>query len=85
MADNRSSQPSSFRTRLNKLFSGNAIVRRTKDSKLKVIDPSQLQSSGVATQPPFQQGYYTGLHTYKPSGYYTPNTAFNFNILVFEL
>lgn len=85
MADNRSSQPSSFRDRLNRLFSGTAVVRKTKDNKLKVIDPSTLQSEGVPTQPPFQQGYYTGLHTYKPTGYYTPNTAMNFNTGRIEL
>lgn len=85
MSEDTQSQVNTFRARLARLFSGQAIVRRTKDNRLRVIDPSMLQSIGKPVQPAFQQGYFSGLHTYKPTGYYTPNTAFNFNTARIEL
>lgn len=85
MSDINQNRKLSFRERLANLFSGQAIVRRTKDNMLKVVDPSMFQSLGDPIQPPYHQGYYSGLHTYKPTGYYTPSTAFNFNTARIEL
>jgi len=85
MSENTQPETPLFLKRLTRLFSGQAIVRKTRDNKLRVVDPSMLQSLGKPVQPAFQQGYYSGLHTYKPTGYYTPTTAFNFNTARIEL
>lgn len=85
MSENTQPETPTFMKRLARLFSGQAVVRKTRDNKLRVVDPSMLQSLGKPVQPAFQQGYYSGLHTYKPTGYYTPTTAFNFNTARIEL
>jgi hypothetical protein len=74
---------SSFRSRLSKLFSTKVIVRRTGKTKLKVYDTSKLQS--VGTRDSAYRGRYTGVHTYKSHGYYTPNSSTNFFATKLEL
>jgi hypothetical protein len=74
---------SSFKSRLSKLFSTQVIVRRTGKNKLKVYDTSKLQS--VGTRDSAYRGRYTGVHTYKSHGYYTPNTSTNFFATKLEL
>jgi hypothetical protein len=74
---------SSVRSRLTKLFSTQVIVRRTGKNKIKVYDTSKLQS--VGTRDSAYRGRYTGVHTYKSHGYYTPNTSTNFFATKLEL
>lgn len=76
-------EDSSFRSRLSKLFSTQVIVRRTGKNKVKVYDTSKLQS--VGTRDSAYRGRYTGVHTYKSHGYYTPNASTNFFATKLEL
>ena len=73
----------SFRSRLSKLFSTKVVVRRTGKNRIKVYDTSQLQS--VGTRDSAYRGRYTGVHTYKSHGYYTPNASTNFFATKLEL
>ena len=73
----------SFRSRLSKLFSTQVVVRRTGKNKIKVYDTSKLQS--VGTRDSAYRGRYTGVHTYKSHGYYTPNASTNFFATKLEL
>lgn len=73
----------SFRSRLAKLFSTKVVVRRTGKNRIKVYDTSKLQS--VGTRDSAYRGRYTGVHTYKSHGYYTPNASTNFFATKLEL
>jgi hypothetical protein len=73
----------SFRSRLASLFSTQVIVRRTGKRKVKVFDTSKMQS--VGTRDSAYRGRYTGVHTYKSHGYYTPNASTNFFATKLEL
>lgn len=73
----------SFRNRLASLFSTQVIVRRTGKRKVKVFDTSKMQS--VGTRDSAYRGRYTGVHTYKSHGYYTPNASTNFFATKLEL
>lgn len=72
-----------FRSKLSKLFSTQVIVRRVGRRKVKVFDTSKLQSLG--TRDSAYRGRYTGVHTYKSQGYYTPNASTNFFATKLEL
>jgi len=73
----------SYRSRLAKLFSTKVVVRRTGKNRIKVYDTSKLQS--VGTRDSAYRGRYTGVHTYKSHGYYTPNASTNFYATKLEL
>lgn len=73
----------SYRSRLAKLFSTKVVVRRTGKNRIKVYDTSKLQS--VGTRDSAYRGRYTGVHTYKSHGYYTPNASTNFFATKLEL
>lgn len=73
----------SFRDKLSRLFSTQVIVRKTGNKKIKVYDTSKMQSTG--TRDSAYRGRFTGVHTYKSQGYYTPNASTNFFATKLEL
>lgn len=73
----------SFRDRLARLFSTQVIVRKTGKRKIKVYDTGKTQSTG--TRDSAYRGRFTGVHTYKTQGYYTPNASTNFFATKLEL
>jgi hypothetical protein len=68
----------SLQSRLKRLFSNNAIVRRVGKDKLKVVDTSNLQSTGNLSNTRYADRF-AGLHTSKSGYLNTYNQTYNFH------
>ena len=68
----------SLQSRLKRLFSNNAVVRRVGKDKLKVVDTSNLQSTGNLSNTRYADRF-AGLHTSKSGYLNTYNQTYNFH------